>query len=410
MSEQLVLEWRHASEHYRTPGGLRAQGLVFSGIGLLLFVAALILFSPDSAGSFAARLLLNARQASMLTWFVLGAAFLLLLAEIAGRRVARRRRLVFSPDTLSFVSGLPPWLNFGAWRSWSLAYGSIDGVSIESQVIGKGSRDPLALAELRLRGSGISAIRPLSLAHWFRPGELPRTRLKSDTSEFALIRRGRWSSESDKNLLEQRFDGLPVVVALRAHGVLIPPFSSGKPVVADIDLLADGRMKAVFVAFFACITLSFVGLLTAPEVWVLVPSAMIWVGLDFAGALAAFVWMRRAPASAETAGIAPAQLSQGRAVVAFLFGISAGFAAYPALLWLGFLLLPQQELRYQVSARHRLEPVQLGIDAPSLPLPESEAFAASHPPGSEIHLPMRRGLFGLWQYDDAVIRERIKGR
>ena len=100
--------------------------------------------------------------------------------------------------------------------------------------------------------------------------------------------------------MQEAFEALPLVTALRAQGVPLSAFSTAKRQIGDgIDLMAYPRMKAMVLSFFGLLISAGLAyhfmrhqhFFEAPAVWV-------WVVFGACCALASWFWLAKEKAPA----------------------------------------------------------------------------------------------------------------
>lgn len=212
-----------------------------------------------------------------------------------------------------------------------------------------------------------------------------------------------WATPEVQAILQGAFDQLPLVAALHAQGVALPPLSSFKPAgLGDngFDLMAYPRMKAVVLAFFSLlVTAGLAYHFMRHQHYFENPPVWVWVAFGACCALATWGWMA---AEQQPAGEPSLKPTQG--VVAMVLGVGAALLAPSALLALNQALTPAQSISVTVShSPLLLQPEDARI--PAFRPSQALEFWASLPAKSAHPLVVRQGLFGTWQYDSAPLED-----
>lgn len=427
---EVALEWRPLNKHYHTPW--RPLGKLAMALAVLLACVAvalaiayqfhgaslpplpelshLLLFVSDTFD--------RITSASLRDYVTRLAPLGLLAVQWSILSLPQRQRLIFGTSTLSLDRGLPRWLAIGpisSLRGWSMPYAAITSVRLEAIGPQVGVLSPEQSVSLLIDRTEGESPRRLDLSHWFHPGDPPRKRKQSTTSGFEQIRNGQWSSEEDQKILQQIFDKLPLVHELRSRGVALPDFEQRALASSQEDIWGDIRLRQLVIGFFVSGLVFLLSPMLLQEYWVVAPPFWIWPSIGVASVIFAFLWARHPTPAGKRQASLPARRAAvpktgTRVVLALLFGLSAGAAAYPGLMWLNCLAGRTEDVRYYLDERRMLVPAgtSMNADLPAFSPQQSIAFWASRQPGSEFTLQMRKGLFGRWQYGVELIRAEIE--
>ncbi|MDQ3058872.1 MAG: hypothetical protein M3R45_05035 [Pseudomonadota bacterium] len=319
----------------------------------------------------------------------------------------RSSRLFLDGSTLRHRSGLPLWLGNLLGQNWAL---SLDDFRSGRLVFTPSSLaqgySPLARYALRWKDAQGKIHGLLVPVSWFLPGQAAREPIKMPqgllwhTSPLNPL-----SSPKVQAVLQDAFDQLPLVAALRAQGVALPALSSFKPAGLGengFDLMTYPRMKAVVLGFFGLL----VGAALAyhfmrHQHYFDNPPLGAWVAFGACCALATWAWL-----AAEQQAPGEPSLKPTQCVLALLPGLAAALLAPSALLALNLALTPAQSVA--VTVRHaplRLQPEDASI--PAFAPQQALDFWASLPAGTRRQMTVRQGLFGTWQYDSEPLQEEV---
>lgn len=330
----------------------------------------------------------------------------------------RRRRLHIGDVELRLVSGLPSWLDKGAWGSWTMAYSDIGVVDLVNYRAGRayGPR-PLQTVALEFKNDKGQVLRRLQVAPWYWPDEPARPKLESNTTWLGL-QVGTWNSSQDQHMLTQAYEDLPLVQSLRQRGVRVPLLASGRGADGD-NLFENPRMKAVIVAALALAPVYFAGAFLLREYWVVSPPAGFWLALGLFAAVAGGLWMRGQAAddlwppqlpgstAARSAPTSRAILAN-QLIVSMLFGLSATGAAMAGVPLVNQWLFPAEDAVFVVRDDATLEPAEAARGLPSFRSKQSTDFWSSRKPGTQYTLLMRKLPWGYWQYGVDAFRPEIE--
>lgn len=326
-------------------------------------------------------------------------------------RSMAQRRLLVGDDEVRLVSGLPPWLDKGAWGSWTLAYKDITSVDLVNYRAGRayGPR-PLQRAALQFNDQQGKAIRRVVVVPWHVPGGAVRPRLAS-TATWLGVQLGSWNSEEDQQTLGRAYDALPLVMGLRQRGVRVPALAQGIGAGGD-DLFENPRMKVLILTSLALAPAYFAGAILLREYWVVAPAFGFWAALGVLAAVAGLAWMRGAapPLRARPAPRSPSSLElwTNPLIVSMLFGLSATGAAIAAVPLVNQWLFAVEDAVYVIRPGAVLEPVVSPNTLPSFRPAQSIDFWNSRKLGAQYTLQMRRLPWGYWQYGVEAFRPEIE--
>ncbi len=340
-----------------------------------------------------------------------GLQLLLFLAVILGVALhLRRARLVLDDQSLRYTSGLPlVW----RWLDWTLDLEALRSGAVSWQL--QGAPVPVnPLSALRLTWKG-RAPQGLSPARWYLPGEPEPDEVVRPHSVGGLVL---WNSARNLPVVQQMFESLPLVRALRERGVPVPiPDGRRRSGSAGTDLMAYPRMKAVVIGFF--VALGAAALLfhaMRHQHYFIAPPVGIWLAVAASAGFLVLAWMwpegalhHGSPTVSERAGFRVTQL-----LVAALAAVPAGLCA-PALplLWAWSIEAPRTVVftvapPLQSPSRVVLNAQQDG-NVPPIEPTQAIGYWMSLQPGETVELPVRRGVAGLWwQFDSHVLERRLE--
>ena len=339
---------------------------------------------------------------------------LYLLATVAVlwvQRWLRGSRLYLSSSQLRHSSGLPLWLGNWLKQNWALSLDEFRHGRMVFALAGL-ARANTSLASFVLRWKAADndkthwltaylVRRQLTPASWFLIGQAAREAVHPPKGLFWRSLNP-WTTPAGKAVLQEAFDALPLVTALRAQGVPLPAFSTAKRQMGDgIDLMAYPRMKTMVLSFFGLLIgaglayhfMRHQHFFEAPAVW-------IWAVFGACCALASWFWL-----SEEQAPAAPSfKPTQG--LMAVLHGIAATLMAPSALLGLNLALGARQ----WVSVTVIKTPLQLVPDDKTIPPfspSQAREFWAELPVQSDRQIAVHKGIFGTWQYDSEPLEGEV---
>lgn len=339
---------------------------------------------------------------------------LLLLTLVLGLAVHRRRaRLVLDGQSLRYASGVPVvW----RWLDWHLDLDALRSGAVSWQLTGAPvPANPLATLRLTWKGGSRLGLSP---ARWYLPGQ-PEP--DDDVRPHSVAGLVLWNSAKNLPVVQQMFEALPLVRALRDRGVPVPvPDGKRLGAAGDRDLMAYPRMKAVVIGFFVSLAIA-AGLFHAMrhQHYFVAPPLEAWLAFAACVGLLVLAWLwpegaqtqenRATPTAAERAGFRGTQI-----LVAALAAVPAGLCA-PSLplawAWatetprtVAFSVVPP----VQSPTRVVLQAPQ-GGDVPPVEPRQAIDYWLSLRSGETVELPVRRGLAGLWwQFDSSVLEGRLE--
>ena len=337
---------------------------------------------------------------------------LLLLSIVLGLALHRKRaRLVLDDQSLRYTSGLPVvW----RWLDWQLDLQALRSGAVQWK-LGGAPVPANPLSTLRLTWSKGARL-GLSPARWYLPGVLEQESGVQPHSVAGLVL---WNSAKNLPVVQQMFEDLPLVRALRERSVPVPS-PDGKPSSAfgGADLMAYPRMKAVVFGFFVALAAA-AALFHAMrhQHYFVSPPMAIWWAAAACSALLVLAWLwaegtlvhgRGTPTASERAGFRTTQV-----LLAALTAVPAGLCA-PSLplLWTWATQAPRSVVfavapPVQSPPRVLLQAPQ-GEGIPAVEPRQAIGYWLSLRPAATVELPVRRGLAGLWwQFDSSVLEERL---
>lgn len=428
--QELVFEWRPLNEQQQKTTPHPAKKWLMYALMLVLAASAvgLIALLYTSDPHFAAKL-------KTLSWHDLG-NFLLSFASAGvvqikllvyglvaaaffwGRRLQRGSRLYLSRSTLSQRSGLPLWLGKLLRQNWTLPLDELRSgqrvftLTNQPQPAGLTLKPaPLAMYALRWKAASttLSALMPqpqLFPASWFLIGQEARQPL--DVPQLKLGWRSStnpWATPAGQAVLQTAFDQLPLVAALRAQGLSVPALSSIRLLGLEdgsFDLMAEPRMKAVVLGFFALIASAALAFhFTRHQHYFEPPPLFVWLAFGACCALGAWLW-QMAQAAPEGPSLRPIQW-----LLAVMLGLASALFAPFALLGVNQVFTSAQQISVTVSqAPLRLQPENSRI--PAFAPKTALEFWASQPAGTRRQMTLHHGLFGTWQYDSEPLQDEVE--
>lgn len=336
--------------------------------------------------------------------------FLLIVLGLAWHR--RRARLVLDGQSLRYASGLPlVW----RWLDWQLDLNALRSGAVTWQLQGVPvPANPLSALRLTWkRGARLG----LSPARWYLPGEPELDDVVRPHSMAGLVL---WNSARNLPVVQQLFETLPLVRALRERGVPVPvPDGKQSGVAGGTNLMAYPRMKAVVIGFFVALAVA-AALFHAMrhQHYFLAPPVGAWLAFAACAGLLLLAWMwpegalahgKATPTAAERVGFRTTQL-----LVAALAAVPAGLCAPSLPLLWTWAAEPLRTVVFAVappvppSSRVVLQAPQEG-DVPPVEPTQAIGYWLSLRPGETVELPVRRGVAGLWwQFDSSVLEGRLE--
>lgn len=427
--QELVFEWRPLNEQQQktTPHPAKKWLMYALMLALAALAGGLIWLLYTSDPHFATKL-------KTLSWHDLGnflliftsagvvqikllAYGLVAVAFFWGRRMQRGSRLYVSRATLRQRSGLPLWLGNLLRQNWTLPLDELrSGQSVftltnQPQPAGLTLKpSPLAIYALRWKAANatLSALMPqpqLFPASWFLIGQEARKPPEMPQLGFWLRSANPWATPEGQAVLQTAFDQLPLVAALRAQGLSLPALSSVRLLGlgdGSFDLMAEPRMKAVVLGFFALIASAALAFHFTRHQHYFEPQPLfVWLAFGACCALGAWLW-QMAQATPEGPSLKPTQ-----GILAALLGLGAALFAPFALLGTNQVFTSAQQISVTVSqAPLRLQPEDNRI--PAFAPQTALEFWVSLPVGTRRQMTVHQGLFGTWQYDSEPLQDEVK--
>lgn len=391
--------------HWRQPGKMQAQrsGRVVLGVAALGIAVVLWLLFPTAILSQIdwSKAWQNLLAKSAALWEL--ALYPLAMVFFLGGHVVHTKhaRLTLQADTLRYTSGLPL---LGPWLDWTLDLEAVRTHKLPLELAGV-AMGPQPTNNYRLSwGKGL--VRQLRPAAWHLPDQAPVSPVKPATS-FGLVR---WKTPENQALLQQQFNQLPLVQALRQRGIALPPVD-GKRQMVGLDLMAYPRMKVAVIGFFIALLSAFVLFhVMRNEHYFSPPPFFAWVAFGAAAGLCMLAWLWRehpgeagATNAAETAGFRSTQF-----LLAALAGVAAGLCAPSLPLAFSSTTQASQQLAFELkNAPLRLR-AAAASGVPDIYPDQAMDYWASLPERSTLSLPVREGVVGLWwQFDSSVLQDRL---
>lgn len=325
----------------------------------------------------------------------------------------RRSRLRLDERTLRLDSGVPL---LRRWLDWSL---SLDDV--------RAGKTPLLLNGVAVGtnalwmfriGWGLSALRQVQPAAWVLaepgdalppPGPVGEADARPPHRPLGYIG---WGHPDNAAWLQRQFDALPLVKALRSHGVDVPPLNRAHGNRAGVDLLRYERLRTSLKLWLPMALVIGMALqhLARHQHYFAPWSMAMWSALALTLALLVGIWLwRDAPATSMSRGDA-GSVRGAQCLVALLLAILMPWGLQAAPLVLARWTVPPLSEDFVLDlSSGRLKPENPILNGHDIRLdPAASAFWAAQPDGSIHPLPLRRGWGGLWlQYDTEDLNGRI---
>ena len=243
MDKPLIFHWRQPGIAQARRSGWVALGIAAIAIAAVLWVWFPILTEIDWPKLW---------EKPLAKPFKFAELVLILLAPmfLVGGHVVhtKQARLTLHTDTLRYASGLPL---LGRWLDWTLDLDAVRANKLPLQLAGV-AMGPQPTNNYRLSW-GPGQLRQLRPAAWYLPQQAPVASAKP-ASFFGLVR---WQTPENQALLQQQFNQLPLIQALRQRGIALPSVN-GKRQMVGLDLMAYPRMKAAVISFFVALLSAFV--------------------------------------------------------------------------------------------------------------------------------------------------------
>jgi hypothetical protein len=255
-------------------------------------------------------------------------------------------------------------------------------------------------------GTGFNDIKQLRPALWHLPDQ-ERPELAKPKSFLGLVR---WGTAENVAVLQQQFDQLPLMQALRQRGIVVPPIT-GKKQHPGVDLMAVPRFKAVVVGFFVALAVALALFHTMRhQQYFVQPAWAVWIAVAGLCGLAAYLWLCLEPAGQDradyTGGALEFRLTQ--IFLACLVGLAAGVCTPFLPLALSNLAQPAQEVEFVLQKSPLLLRAPASVGMPDIQPAQALDYWTSLPEGTVVKLPVRRGNDGLWwQFDSSVLHDKL---
>ena len=314
----------------------------------------------------------------------------------------KQARLTLQTDTLRYASGLPL---LSRWLDWTLDLEAVrsDKLALHLKGVAMGPQPTYNYLLSWGKGLFVRQVRP---AAWHLPDQPPVAPLKP-ASSFGLVR---WQTPENQALLQQQFNQLPLVQALRQRGIALPPVT-GKRQRAGLDLMAYPRMKVAVIGFFMAMLSAIVLFhLMRHHHYFTPPPLLVWVAIGSAAGVGMLAWLwpehpggASAVTAEETAGFRFTQ-----ALLAALVAVAAGLCA-PSL---PLAFSSGTQLSQDTAFELKHAPVRLRATAasgvPDVHPDQALDYWLSQPEGAAFSLPVRPGVAGLWwQFDSRALSDRL---
>ena len=326
----------------------------------------------------------------------------------------RSARLLLDDHWLALDSGVP-WLR--RWLDWRL---SLDDV--------RSGKTPLLLNGMAIGsnalwmfrvGWGLSGLRRFQPAAWIPEGasgvDVPRGPTWGTDPDDPPPHRTwgfvHWGHPANATWLQQRFDALPLVSALRQQGIELPALDRASDSRAGVDLLRYGRLRSTLkrVLPVALVLGAVMQHLARHQHYFSPWSMSMWAAIALSIAVLTGIWLwRDAPVEGMHRGDAwSVRTAQGLVAILVAVVVPWGLQATPLVLakwW-----VTPQSVDFVLDRDHnRLVPEPGSPVSKSVPLDYAAPFWASQDKGSLQPLPVRVGPGGLWQqYDVEALNGRI---
>ena len=414
-TKEFLFEWRAAHQQQKKTLTQRTLMWIAGTLLLASFAFAFwILFTSIADLSNSLRALswqsLKPRQVFQLTvelpLYLLG-----FIAFLWIQRRLRGSRLHISHAHMRHTSGLPEGLAQLLKQNWTLSLDDVRSGKIHLTLSGA-ARAHASLAWFAIQWNADGAppgwlkkqltLQRLVPAGWFLIGESAREPIEAPKGLFWRSLNP-WATPAGEVLLQKAFNQLPVIAALRAHGVSVPPLATARRNLpgGSIDLMAYPRIKALVLSFFSLLVGAGVMFhLMRHQHFFHAPPPGVWAAIGGLCAVAGWLWLRTEQAPAESS------FKQTQVLIAALFGVAAALAAPSALLAVNAALTPPRLVAVTVNQA----PLQIMPDDKSIPPfspSQAKEFWAERGALSGRQITVRKGLFGMWQYDSEPFEEEV---
>jgi hypothetical protein len=313
----------------------------------------------------------------------------------------RNARVLIDDTTVRYVSGIP-WI--GKWIDWTWDLEAIRTNKLVLKVVNIPlNSQPLRTCRLSWGQFINKQMRPYV---WQLPGQSMAPVAKPQ-SFLGLVR---WNTPANATLLQQQFDQLPLVTALRQRGITLPPISDRAQHYPGMDLMAQPRMRLAVWAFFGAMAAAF-ALFHAMrhQHYFTAPPGSVWIGMGLLAGLGmlAWLWQEQAEGGAQ-AGKQLLEFRSTQVIVASLFALAVGLCVPSLPLVLSSLAKSSQDTAFTLQKPPLLLRAKPGSGTPDLTPHQALDYWASLPNGETITLPVRQGFAGWWwQFDSSVLSDKL---
>jgi hypothetical protein len=398
IDKPLIFHWRQPGE--RNARRLSLALLGFAAVGIVavfwLLLPPGLLASVDWTKAWQ-KLLARPVEFGQLILAPLG-----VMAVLGGQAAHKKRaRLILETDTLQYSSGLPV---LGPLIDWTLDLKAVRANKLPLQLTGV-AMGPQPANNYRLSW-GMGQVKQLTPAAWHLPDQAP-VALEKPTSSFGLVR---WQTPENQALLQQQFNQLPLLQALRQRGIALPPLN-GKRQMVGLDLMAYPRMKVAVITFFVALLSALVLFhLMRHHHYFTPPPLLAWVTFGTAAGLGMLTWLwPEHPGEANTVNAAQAiEFRSTQVLLAALTAVAAGLCAPSLPLAFSSTTQVSQDTAFELKhAPLRLQ-ATTASGVPDVHPKQALDYWISQREGTLFSLPVRQGMAGLWwQFDSRALQDRL---
>ena len=391
--------------HWRQPGKMQAQrsGRVVLGVAALGIAVVLWLLFPTAILSQIdwSKAWQNLLAKSAVLWEL--ALYPLAMVFFLGGHVVHTKhaRLTLQADTLRYTSGLPL---LGPWLDWTLDLEAVRTHRLPLELAGV-AMGPQPTNNYRLSW-GKGQVKQLRPAAWHLPNHVAVAPVKP-ASSFGLVR---WQTPENQALLQQQFNQLPLVQALRQRGIMLPPVNA-KRQMAGLDLMAYPRMKVAVISFFMALVSAIVLFhLMRHHHYFTPPPLLAWVAFGAAAGLCMLAWLwPEQPGEVNTASAAEAiGFRSTQVLLAALTAVAAGLCAPSLPLAFSSTTQASQDIAFDLKTAPLRLRATAASGVPDVHPDQALDYWLSQPEGAAFSLPVRQGVAGLWwQFDSRVLEDRL---
>jgi hypothetical protein len=395
--------------HWSDPFQERMERVAYVGIALLFLAIPIMLFFIFPMEKLittewlsiwqklSQKPLLLAQTGAFLVLYPLGFG----IAMWAQKTHKKRARIWLDDESVRYVSGLP-WI--GKWIDWTWDLESIRSKKLVLKFVNIPlNSNPLRMCRLSWGQFVNKQMRPFV---WQLPGQTMALAAKPH-SFLGLVR---WNTPANATLLQQQFDQLPFVAALRQRGITLPPVSGKAQHYPGMDLMGQPRMKLAVWSFFGALVAAFAFFhAMRHQHYFTAPAGSVWVGMGLlAGSgMLAWLWQEQAEDGAQ-AGKQLLEFRSTQVIVASLFALAVGLCAPSLPLVLSSLAKSSQDTAFTLQKSPLLLLAKPGSGTPDFAPRQALDYWASLPDGEAITLPVRHGFAGWWwQFDSSVLSDKL---